>query len=357
MIGNGPLLREGYQNTLMEVKPFLEYVRGLGLKLSQQDGIVVPFSPKSSYTLDTSAIFSSGGSSYDLSKSSASVIERMYPDEGKWASILSAFGLSTRVTPEQNHSGQIVAISGQWLRNLSQEEIVRLFEDNVTMLDGSAALTLHDLGLGHLAGIRSLVRIVPASSGDVSYEQVVDGTILSSCKEARFSAQVSCGSTAIFDYAPDTHVVTELKSFNGVSTGPGMVVFDRRSLIMPFIFPNSPNTCLLHTLRCELVISLLRAMDNNSSRRISVAEDGAYLVPYRFDLPDSCVILVANASTDDVSSPAISMGGYDDGCYDAEICSSDGAVSKTSLSFEHGLCTLPFGIRTMDVAAVRIRTC
>lgn len=356
MIGNGPLLQEGYQNTLMEVKPFLEYVRGLGLKLSQQDGIVVPFSPKSSYTIDTSTELSSGGSSYDLSKSSASVMERLYPDEGKWVSMLSAFGLSTCVTKKQNHSGQIVAISGQWLRNLSQEEIVELFEENVTVLDGAAALTLHELGLGHLAGIRSLVRIAPVSSGDVSYEQVVDGTVLSSCKEARFSAQVSCGSAVILDYASDARIVTELKSFNGVSTGPGMVVFDQRCLIMPFIFPNSPNTCLLHTLRCELVIRLLRGMDNNS-RRITVAEGGAYLVPYRFDLPDSSVILIANASTDDVSSPAIRLGGYDDGYYDAEICSSDGAISKTSLSFEHGLCSLPFDIRAMDVAAVRIWTC
>lgn len=345
MIGNGPLLQEGYQDTLMETKPFLEYVQKLGLKLGQQNGIVVPFCLQSSYTIDTSPELASG--------SCGSVIERLYPDEGKWASMLSAYGLSTCVTTEKHHQGQIVAISGQWLRNMQPEEIIRLFEENVTVLDGTAALTLNALGLGHLAGIKSLRRIVPVSAGEVSYEEVVDGTPLSSGKQARFSAQVSCGSTAIFDYDSEAHIVTELKSYDGQSSGPGMVVFNRRCLIFPFLFPNSPHTCLLHTLRRELWVNLLGVLDNNQ-QRISAAEGGVYLAPYRFDLPDSSVVLIANGSTDKVSSPSLRLGGYDEGCYQAEICLSDGTISKTSLCFERGVCKLPFGIGVMDVVAVRI---
>lgn len=353
MIGNGPLLQEGYQQTLAGVKRFLNSVRGLGLALRRQDGIVVPFSPTSSYTLDTSPTMASGASGYDLSKTAASAMDRLYPDESKWASLLSAFGLATRVTTEPYHRGQIVAISGQWLRNLAREEVRRLFEENAILLDGAAALTLYELGLGHLAGIRSLRKIVPVNSEDVSYEAVADGTVLSGCEAARFSAQVSCGSAVIFDYAPDAHVVTELKSFHGATAGPGMAVYHRRCLVLPFVFPDAPNSCLLHTLRRELIVGILRDLDN-APRRVSTVEGGAYLALHRFDQDESTVLLVANASTDDVSSVSLSLGGLEDGSREAEIIPSDGAATRVTLAFARGRCTLPFGLRAMDVAAVRI---
>jgi len=353
MIGNGPLLQEGYQETLAGAKRFLNSVRGLGLALRRQDGIVVPFSPTSSYTLDTSPTMASGASGYDLSKTAASAMDRLYPDESKWASLLSAFGLATRVTTEQRHSGQIVAISGQWLRNLAREEIRRLFEENAILLDGGAALTLHELGLGHLAGIPSLRKIVPVNSEDVSYEDVADGTVLSGCAAARFSAQGSCGSAVIFDYAPEAHVVTELKSFHGTTTGPGTVVYHRRCLVLPFVFPNVPNSCLLHTLRRELIVGLLQSLEH-APRRLSTAEGGAYLALYRFDQDDSTVLFVVNASTDDVDSVSLSLGGFGDGNRQAEIIQGDGAATKGTLAFARGQCTLPIGLQAMDVAAVRI---
>ena len=280
-------------------------------------------------------------------------MERLYPDESKWASLLSAFGMATRVTTAQRHDGQIIAVSGQWLRNLARAEIERLFQANTILLDGGAALTLHELGLGHLAGIRSLRTIVPVSCEDVSYEEVVDGTVLSGCAAARFSAQVSCGSAVIFDYAPEAHVVTELKSSRGATTGPGMVVWHRGCLVMPFIFPNAPNSCLLHTLRRELIVGLLRSLDN-APRRLSTAEGGAYLALYRFDQDDSTVLLVANASTDDAESLALRLGEFGDGNFQAEIISGDGAATQATLAFARGQCTLPIGLRAMDVAAVRI---
>ncbi len=115
---------------------------------------------------------------YDLGHSGGGRIEWLYPEEAKWAGLLMCFGFSTEVTAAQEFSGETVAVSGQWLRNLSAEEIARLFAENAVLLDGSAAVTLCELGLGKLAGIASLKEVVPPETGTVSYEEVVDGTVL-----------------------------------------------------------------------------------------------------------------------------------------------------------------------------------
>lgn len=351
MIGNGPLLDEGYQDAMAGVKPFLEAVRGYGPAPGRAEGIAVPFSPRSSYTIDTSPDFATGAGGYALSQSSAPTLERLYPDEGKWASLLSSFGVANRVTTQRDYDGEVVALSGQWLRNLAPAEIERLFAANSILLDGGAALTLHALGLGRLAGIRALRRIVPVSTGDVSYEQVADGTVLSGCAEARLSAQVSCGSAVIFDYLPGAHAVTELKDFRGATTGPGMVSYERRCLVMPFIFPDAPNTCILHMLRRGLITGLVAGLEH-APRRFSTVEGGAYLALFRFGLPGSTILIVANASTDHAERISLRLAGVPDGAHQALVVPSAGPARKVELAVKEGQCRLPFALPAMDAAAV-----
>jgi len=351
MIGNGPLLGEGYQDTMADTKPFLEAVRGLGPVPGRAEGVAVPFSPRSSYTIDTAPDFAAGSGGYALGQASAPTMERLYPDEGKWASLLSSFGVANRVTTRRDHDGEVVALSGQWLRNLPPAEIGRLFAANSVLLDGGAALTLHALGLGHLAGIRALRRVVPASTGAVSYEQVVDGTVLSGCAEARLSAQVSCGSAVVFDYLPGAHAVTELKDFRGATTGPGMVSYGRRCLVMPFIFPDAPNTCILHTLRRELVTGLVAGLEH-APRHFTTVEGGAYLAVFRFAGPGSTLLLVANAGTDGAERLSLRLAGVPDGRHEGLVIPSRGPARRTVFTVADGRCRLPFSLPSMDAAAV-----
>ena len=154
--GNGPVLSEGYQTMLGSLRPFLAHLLALDLRREHLVGIRTPFSPRSSYTLRTDSQARADYARYDLNHRQGGEIEWLYPDEGKWAGLLACYGFSTDVTTAREFHGETVAISGQWLRNLSSEEITRLFEANAVLLDGSAAVTLCELGLGHLAGIGSL---------------------------------------------------------------------------------------------------------------------------------------------------------------------------------------------------------
>ena len=87
--------------------------------------------------------------------------------------------------------GQIVAASGQVLRNWDAGTLARLFANNFVILNGDAAWTLCEMGLGRLAGIES-VRWLRQNDGGYAYEQVTNGKTYCGRKNARASAIVSC---------------------------------------------------------------------------------------------------------------------------------------------------------------------
>ncbi len=353
MIGNGTSLLDGHHLTLSELKPFLNYVSGLGLSDAYLNGIVVPFSSRSSYTLDTSEGNLCGKPYYDVNEVSGSKMELLYPDEGRWASLLSCFGFSTKVVAYRDrYRDQFVAVSGQWLRNLSNDEITSLFESNIVILDGSSAAVLCDLGLGHLAGIRGMRRS-PVNNGIVSYEEISDSTIIRGISNARFSAQVDCGDALLLDYDDKAQVVSQLKDYNGNTTAPGTVIYDQRCVVLPFFFPDSPEVHILNSWRQELFQVLLSRLAPRRST-VSFSINSPYLAMYRYDLPDSIVVLLANASADIAETPTIFLGGMDDAQVECEICEFSGNVSVHRLRFSAGYCRLPMSIPAMRMIALTI---
>jgi len=351
--GNGPFLSEGYQTTLGRLRPFLNRVLGLDLHRAQLVGIRVPFSPRASYHLRTDDRYRAGGPRYDL-QIPGGRMEWLYPDEGKWASLLTCYGLSTDVTTAADFSGDTIAISGQWLRGLSSDGIARLFESNAILLDGAAALTLCDLGLGRLAGIEEVREIVPQDTGRVTYEEVVDGTVLLDNRQARFSAQASTGPAVLLDYAPGAAVVTEFRDSYSRPVGPAIVFGTPRCLVFPYVFPDSPDTCLLSTLRKQLFLSLLPRLAA-APQHVSYCADGAYLTVFRYDRPEGTVVLLMNASTDPAGNPTLHLGGQPDGPVEVEVCENPGAVSRVTLAFHSGSAVVPLTVPAMSVVALQLR--
>ena len=108
----------------------------------------------------------------------------LYPDEYFWAGLLSCFGIPVMTTTEIKHTNSIIAVSGQYFRNLNGDQLMELFKDNFIIMDGGAAFTLYDMGYGSLAGINSAE--ANNISGFCSYEQVCNDKTYMGLKDARY---------------------------------------------------------------------------------------------------------------------------------------------------------------------------
>lgn len=188
--GNGIVWEDGYQDMLRDVKPFLNRLTALGVFAGERRGVHVLCSPDSSYTLHTTR-----GAS----------MEELYPRETFFAQLLPALGIPAAYCLSPDIRGQVVAASGQVLRNWSAETLNRLFARNFVILDGDALWTLLDMGLGHLAGVES-ARWLTQDSGACAYEQAEEGHVYAGRTGARASAMIFCSDVLDVRYLPGTRV-------------------------------------------------------------------------------------------------------------------------------------------------------
>ena len=291
MAGSGVMLGEGYQDTLAEVKDFLSDVTDLGLTRENETGVKVLFSPDSSYTLHTP-----GGAR----------MEELYPSETFWASYLTAFGIANTFSSEPEQQDGVVAVSGQYFRNLDARRIRALFDNNFVLMDGDAAATLVDMGLGDLAGIRS-VAWHGQDGGTVAYEQVCDGREYCRLPEARMSAQTAVGDYLEVEYLSQPELRTVAKGPAGETIGPGMAVYEGRAFILPYGRACGRYQTLLNPVRQEIIHSVLR---ERCGDRCPIYVQGApYVWVCCHDLGSQLALLLTNSSDDDVNLVQLHLPG------------------------------------------------
>ena len=133
--GSGIVFSDGYQQMLREVKPFLSAVNAMGVFALPRRGVCIMTSEDSAYTLHTAH---------------GTDMEELYPHEVYFAGLLNAMGIAYQYCTDPGVSGQVVAVSGQYFRNLTPEQITRLFARNTLLLSGDAVDTLCQMGLGPL---------------------------------------------------------------------------------------------------------------------------------------------------------------------------------------------------------------
>ena len=288
--GNGIVFEDGYQHMLKQVKPYLNELTRMGVFRGQRRGVQVLYSQRSSYHLHTCK-----GES----------MEELYPQECFWAGLLPAMGIPYTYCdhiPEQ----EIVAVSGQALRNFSREDVISLFEKNFVILTGDAAQTLMDLGLGHLAGMES-VRWVKQDNGTYAYEQVTNGRTYRSRKNARASAIVVCSDVLDVTYAADAEVTEYSAMYDSFRrrTLPGQCVVNNKVLIYPFGHFDAPGhipVMLLNTLRQELLQDVLF----HAGAQFPMVLGSPYLEPHYLSCSDGEYLYLVNGSSDAVESVRLS---------------------------------------------------
>lgn len=321
--GGGIRFDEGYQNTLREAKPGLCALNETSVFAREMGGVRVLFAQTSSYTLHTPQ----GASMDELS-----------PDEGWWGGMLASFGIPYVYTDELRQRGQIVAASGQALRNYAADALEALFAENLVLLTGDAAEALFDMGLGHLAGIRSC-EWVQATDGTVAYEQMENG--------ARASAMILSPDLLRIEYEPGMQALSHFYASDRQCAFPAVARFDN-ALIFPFgrtLSPVDPPEMLLTSARGEL----LRGAISAHPAAPPMIADAPYLAPTYYPREGGFDLFLVNASTDTYAEFSLL---YNQNILRAERLTADGWAALP-VSDNRIACPLA----AMECALLRVEVC
>ena len=292
MMGNGINEEQKYEELLAKAKPYLNGVTILHLKGSEERGVCVMYSSISSYTIHADGTRS---------------LSAIQPWETFWAEYLSAFGIANRYCDDSSLTGEMIAVSGQYFRNLEPGEITRMFSDNVLLLEGEAVETLVDMGLGNLLGITSC-EWYPANTGRHSYEQVVTEQRFQNLPHARISAQTmgETGDYLKIEYTNESHqTVSVLKAPDGSAAGAGVVCITDRAVILPYGHMRDRHNFLLNPVRQEILKSLILSM--KEVLQPVIIENCPYVTVNHFSREEQQVLLLSNYATDDFENVKLDL--------------------------------------------------
>lgn len=317
LIGNGINTAQKNNEFLICEKAYLNAVKALQIKREQEEGVTVLFSTKSSYTLHTDG---------------QRQMEAIQPWETFWAEYLSAFGIANKYSADYTVEGKILAVSGQYFRNLEKEAIKKLFADNTVLLEGEAVETLIDMGLGELIGVES-AEWYPLNGGKHSFEEVANGEIYQNMEEARMSAQgifetIETGDFLHIKYSANPEkILSVLKAANGRKVGEGLT-YHENVIIFPYGHMRDEYNFLLNPIRAEMFQRLLKNLKGVT--RPTQVENCQYVTVNDFIQAKRRVLLLTNYSTDDFENIAVYFTGKI--CKAYEISKKNG--EKIPLQFE-----------------------
>ncbi|MCT4688828.1 hypothetical protein [Vallitalea sp.] len=281
VMGNGINMEEKYQDSLGNIKDFLEEMAKLDIHNADMDGIKVMYSPLSSYTKHTDKGVS---------------MKELEPSENFWAGILSSYGIANCYCDNDNLCNEVVAISGQYFRNLTQIQIEKLLKNNFILLDGEAAFTLFDMGYGQLAQIKNM-KWYSQYSGYQSYDEVANGKTYCGIKQARTTLQRAVGGFYDIEYGNDVEIITKAKDPYNNTIGASVVVANKNICILP---SKGDSTYYQVHLNCYKQAIFKDIIKNNIIGKPIIYTDKApYIGVYEYNFAQEKVILLVNASLDD----------------------------------------------------------
>lgn len=290
--GNGIVWAEGYQDMLRQVKPFLNEMKEGGSFAKQPLGVRVLLSQNSSYALHTRR---------------GEEMEELYPQETFFAGYLSACGVPFRYQTEVP-AGEIAAVSGQYLRDLEEPDVRRLFRDNFVLLTGDALETLADRGLGELAGLKSL-RWMEQDCGEYAFEQVVNGKTYCGIPGARASAVLLSSDAVLAEYESGAaEAYTGFFDSFRRETGPAQAVINGRVMVFPFgrlPGPTDMPQMFLNSLRRDILQDILA---HRAGLAAPMVEGTAYLQPYCTGDGERLHLYLVNAALDPAEGWTLRMG-------------------------------------------------
>ena len=282
MMGNGAMLSDKFQDVLSNTKPFLNSLTDLDLKYDSRTGVKVLFDPKSSYTVRTP---------------NGQEMGEIAPEESFWASMLSYYGIANRYVSGVVPDGEVVAVSGQYFRNLDASSLRKLFEKNFVILEAEAAWTLFEMGFGELAGIKN-AQWKPADTGFHAYEQVSNGRTYCGLNEARLSTQISSGDLLDIEYTQQPELISMVKNPWNVTVANGCSIYAGRVFIFPYGRFRTGFSTHMHPVRQQILQETLKAAEKYA--KPAFVTELPYINIQSHILDGKTVFVVTNFSDDDI---------------------------------------------------------
>ena len=190
LMGDGINTTYRYASLLNNDKEYLDFLKENGISIEHRSGVIVPMNQDVAQTkIDTEG-----------------TLEGLMASQTQWLELLSTMGIATKPL---NYIGQeiknkCVAITGNFLNTLSDDQIQQMFARNFILLDGDAVVILdrrHLLKLIHATGIE----ILKNRSGHQSFEQF-NGETISGINNPRLTMLTHTGDYVKVEYQSPVRV-------------------------------------------------------------------------------------------------------------------------------------------------------
>lgn len=222
MMGNGVSPEWKYAEMLSKIKPFMSELSKHRMYIDQLSGIKILVDQDSAYSIRTNK---------------GQKIEELLPIDKEWAGLLSSFSFATTIKPITHIDcklvGEVIAISGQILRNFSDIEIINLIKNNVVLMDGESIQVLLDRKLSNLIGVES-GEWHCCKTGYQSFEEA-DGVIVDEVNNPRVTMLQHTGNYLQLTYEKNAKVKIWSSAKNSIDKrlGPVMSIVNDRTVILP----------------------------------------------------------------------------------------------------------------------------
>jgi hypothetical protein len=171
MMGDGINPTYHYDELLNHDKEYLDFLFENGIDIEHRGGVVVPMNQ-------------------DVAKTKIDeegTLEGLMASQTQWLELLSTMGIATQPLNyiDQEIKNKCVAITGNFLNTLSDEQITQILTRNFVLLDGDALVILNNRHLLNLINVTN-VEVIKNRSGKQSFEQF-DGETISGINNPRLT--------------------------------------------------------------------------------------------------------------------------------------------------------------------------
>lgn len=276
--GNGAVRYEKYAKVLHDLKPYLSRIGKIGLNPEDMVGVRVLVSENSSYTMKGKSL---------------------NPFDGWLFAYLEQIGVACTYTLDVKQKGEIVAVSGQVLRNYTKEEVCALFENNFVILTADNIDVLKDMGLLSLIDVEDY-EVYDERTGKHTMEELNTDEEVLGVERLRATAQFFCGKYYNIRYGnrPKT-VYTRMLNYDEKKVGEGICMVGN-ALIFPYANTHSDQhvpIALLCPLREYAVKQALRDNQVTQKNLFLLQEENVCI--YAFDKGDIVYMVCMNFVDDD----------------------------------------------------------
>lgn len=283
--GNGIVFEYKYGEKNAEIKNYMNAFKNLNIDFKNMCGIVIPASEDAF-----------------LRSENAPSIKEININENWWASQLASMSVAFRYRKERSYCGEVVAISGSYLRSLTDDEILRLFADNTVLIEGNCVKILFERGLNNIINAESFSEC-NSENGDCSFEEAAEGKKYLKIFGARTSATVTCPKFLNIKYSL-SGVQTYTTMYNYKQEQVGIAECRvKNCFVLPYLCYSKHHG--LHTTMREQILKEFLSYAVSRKTKI-IYNDNPYLSTYFFNAKDCDYLMLINFCDDDYETSTIS---------------------------------------------------